>query len=547
MRQDKTPEQTPRQAPEQAPVVIVGGGLSGLSAAVFLAFHGVRATLLERHPDTSTHPKARAINPRTMELYRAVGIEERVRAGRSPISGNTDLVHVETLVGDERVRMPHASPEDIRRISPTQWTLIDQNQLEPILRARAVEEGVDVRFHTRVDAVAEDADGVLLRTTDLGTGERGELRASYVVAADGSRSPVREMLSIGAHGRGTLTHLVSFFFEADLEAALRGRKIIAAYVNNPEVRGTIIPIDNDRRWVINVSFFPERGQSADDFTGERCVELVRAAVGDPDLPLKPESVDMPAWDISARVADAFATRRIFVAGDAAHVMPPTGAFGASTGIQDAYNLAWKLALVLAGTAGPGLLASYAAERAPVAEETVRQAMLRFAVREGKRFGEVADQLLDETTMTFGYCYQAGAFVAESGAPGALIEDPEAPTGRPGARAPHVPLDGERGPLSTLDLFGRGFVLLADSAADRWAELADQAAAELGLTLTAHTIGPDAALRDREGRFRQRYGLPAGGAVLVRPDGFVCWRSATDGTDAAGDEITAALRHVLARD
>jgi len=368
---------------EQTSVLIVGGGLTGLSAAVFLAHHGVQALLVERHADTSTHPKARAINPRTMELYRSVGMEERVRAGRSPISGNTDLVHVETLAGKERVRMPNASPDDIGRISPTLWTLIDQNQLEPILRARAVEAGADVRFHTRVEALQEDADGVLARVKNLATGTESEIRAQYVIAADGSRSPLREMLGIGAHGRGTITNLVSFFFEADLDEALRGRRIIAAYVNNPEVRGTIIPLDNDRRWVINVSFFPDQGQRAEDFTEERCIALVRAAVGVPDLPLKIESVDMPAWDISARVADSFATRRVFLAGDAAHVMPPTGAFGASTGIQDVYNLAWKLALVLAGTAGPALLESYDAERRPVAEETVRQAMLRFAVRDGK--------------------------------------------------------------------------------------------------------------------------------------------------------------------
>ncbi|MCM2387229.1 FAD-dependent oxidoreductase [Streptomyces albipurpureus] len=531
------------------PVVIVGGGLTGLSAAVFLAHHGVHATLLERHPDTSSHPKARAINPRTMEVYRAVGMEERVRAGRSPISGNTDLVHVESLAGEERVRMPTASPEDIGRIGPAQWTMIDQNQLEPILRARAVEAGADVRFHTRVDAVTQDADGVLLRTTDLATGESGELRAAYVIAADGSRSPVREMLSIGAQGPGTITNLVSFFFEADLEQALRGRKIVAAYVNNPSVRGTIIPIDNDRRWVINVSFRPDQGESADDFTEERCAELVRAAVGVPDLKLRIESVDMPAWDISARVAQTFASGRVLIAGDAAHVMPPTGAFGASTGIQDVYNLAWKLALVLEGHAGAGLLETYDAERRPVAQETVKQAMLRFAVREGKQFGDVADELLDETTMTFGYCYPAGAFIAGEGAPDRLIEDPGNPSGRPGSRAPHLVLDGPTGALSTVDLFGKGFVLLADPAGARWAGTeVDKAARDLGVALSLRTIGPAsgtgpgdrAGLTDREGLFHRRYGLPPGGAALVRPDGFVCWRG-------TGGEIAGALRRILARE
>ncbi|WP_030420257.1 FAD-dependent oxidoreductase [Streptomyces sp. SCSIO 75703] len=530
----------------RTPVLIVGGGLTGLSAALFLAHHGVSATLVERHADTSTHPKARAINPRTMELYRAVGMEERVRAGRSPISGNSDLVHVESLAGRERLRMPSASPEDIGRISPTQWTLIDQNQLEPILRERAAEAGADVRFATRVDTLREDAEGVLVGTTDLATGASSRIRADYVIAADGSRSPLRAMLGIGAHGRGTLTDLVSFFFEADLTEALRGRRIIAAYVNNPEVRGTIIPIDNDRRWVINVSFFPERGQRAEDFTEERCGALVRAAVGVPDLPLKIESVDMPAWDISARVADTFATGRVFVAGDAAHVMPPTGAFGASTGIQDVYNLAWKLALVLSGTAGPGLLESYDTERRPVAEETVRQAMLRFAVREGKRYQEVAGDLLDETTMTFGYCYRSGAFAEEEGAPDSIVEDPAHPGARPGARAPHVRIDAPEGPMSVIDLYGDGFTLLVDEAAGRWTGAVEQEAARLGVGLKAVRIGPGTGFRDRDGTFRSRYGLPAGGAVLVRPDGFVGWRTTAGRSGQSGRRAIAALRAILDR-
>lgn len=528
---------------EKVPVLIVGGGLAGLSTAVFLAHHGVKATLVERHPTTSVHPKARAINPRTMELYRAVGMEERVRAGRSPISGNTDLVHVETLAGNERVRMPSASIEDISRISPTQWTLIDQNQLEPILRKRAEEVGVDLRFHTRLDAVAEDSDAVSATLTDLATGESSELRASYVVAADGSRSPLRRMLGIDAHGRGTLTNLVSFFFDADLTDALRGRKIIAAYVNNPQVRGTIIPIDNDRKWVINVSFFPDKGQSADDFTPERCVELVRAAVGVPDLPLTIESVDMPAWDISARVADTFARGRFLIAGDAAHVMPPTGAFGASTGIQDAYNLAWKLALVLDGKAGEQLLASYDLERRPIAQETVRQAMLRFAVREGKAFDEVAKDLVDETTMTFGYAYPEGAFAGEDPQAWTITENPDKPSGRPGTRAPHVVVEGEHGPFSTTDLFPVGFTLLTAGPAGPWAA-ATRAARDLGLVLTVRGIGAGGHYADLENTFTERYGIGEGGASLVRPDGFVAWRSATGPAEDVTQTVTEVLRAVL---
>ncbi|MFB9331324.1 FAD-dependent oxidoreductase, partial [Actinoplanes octamycinicus] len=430
------------------PVLIVGGGLTGLSTAVFLAWHGVSATLVERHPGTSEHPKARAINPRTMEVFGAVGMADAVRAGRSPISGNTDLVHVETLAGRERVRMPNATPEAIDRISPAGWTLIDQNQLEPILRRRAEEVGADVRFGTELVALRQDGDGVRATLRERSASREYQVTADYLVAADGSRSPLRALLGIGHHGPGVITELVSFFFDADLTEALRGRRIIAAYVNNDEVRGTIIPLDNDRRWVMNVSYFPDRGQRVEDFDDERCVAIVRAAVGVPDLAVTIAGGSRPGWDISARVADRMRDGRVLVAGDAAHVMPPTGAFGASTGIQDAYNLAWKLALVHRGVAGPGLLDTYDAERRPVAERTVEQAMLRFAIREGKRYEDVAAAMVSEETMTFGYRYPDGT-----------LEDPFAPDGRPGARAPHVVL-GDR---STIDLFGRDFVVLAAGA------------------------------------------------------------------------------------
>ncbi|MFC4148495.1 FAD-dependent oxidoreductase [Micromonospora mangrovi] len=515
------------------PVLIVGGGLTGLSTAVFLAWHGASATLVERHPGTSEHPKARAINPRTMEVFGAVGMAEAVRAGRSPISGNTDLVHVETLAGHERMRMPSATPEAIDRISPASWTLIDQNQLEPILRRRAEEVGVDLRFGTELVALSQDGDGVRATLRERSSGSEYDVTADHLVAADGSRSPVRALLGIGHHGPGVITELVSFFFDADLTEALRGRRIIAAYVNNDEVRGTIIPLDNDRRWVMNVSYFPDRGQRAEDFDDQRCTAIVRAAVGVSDLPVTIVGGSRPGWDISARVADRMRDGRVLVAGDAAHVMPPTGAFGASTGIQDAYNLAWKLALVHRGLAGPALLDSYDQERRPVAERTVEQAMLRFAIREGKRFEDVAGGMVSEETMTFGYRYPCGAFLPEQGTDDTL-EDPFTPGGRPGARAPHVIL----GDFSTIDLFGRNFVVLANGGEPDWAAAATSAGAKFGVQVDTHAIEPEVP------GFAERYGLQPGGAALIRPDGFVAWRTARRPADP-GAALIEALRTVLA--
>ncbi|MDJ0346943.1 FAD-dependent monooxygenase [Streptomyces sp. H10-C2] len=531
-------------ADENVPVLVIGGGLTGLSASVFLTHYGVRSLLIERHPDTSGHPKARAINPRTMEIFRAVGLEDAIRAEESPIKDNDVLVHVETLAGAERVRMPSAAPEDISRISPARWAMIDQNQLEPLLRKQAVATGAEVRFSTQLVSLEEDVDGILATVHDRSTGVTSTIHADYVIAADGSRSPVRRMLRVPDRGRGTITNLVSFFFHADLNPALAGRKVIAAYVNNPVVRGTLIPIDNEKRWVFNVSFYPEQGEGPEDFTERRCLELLRSAIGIHDLPAEIEDGRMLPWEISMRIAEQFRAGRVFIAGDAAHVIPPTGAFGASTGIQDVYNLAWKLSLVLARAAGPGLLDTYGTERRPVALETAKQAGLRFAVREGKRLEDVADELVDETTMTFGYRYRSGAFSPHFAEPaGPLLEDPDHPSAQPGARAPHAIVQvKDGGEMSVVDLFGRGFVLFTSGAADSLAGTAAQAAGRLGVDLVAYRVGPDGDLIDPKGDWASRYKVGDDGAVLVRPDGFVGWRAA--GAVPGTADLERALRQLL---
>ncbi|KUO15279.1 FAD-dependent monooxygenase [Streptomyces dysideae] len=539
---------------ERTPVLIIGGGLTGLSAAAFLAWHGVPSVLIERHADISAHPKARAINPRSTELFRSIGMEQTVYANRSPIADNTDLVHVETLAGRERVRMPRSTGDEISALSPSEWALIDQNRLEYLLRDRARDAGCDIRYHTELTSFAPDEDGITVETLDRSTQERRTVRAEYVIASDGGRSRVRELLGVPQTGPGTLSNLVSFFFTADLTEALRGRSIIACYVNNPSVRGTFMPLDNDRRWVFNVSYDAEGGEKPEEFTPERCTELIRLGIGVPDLPVKIDTTDPLPWEIAARVAERLRVGRVLLAGDAAHVMPPTGAFGASTGIQDAHNLAWKLALVLNGTAGPELLESYHTERHPVARLMMEQSMLRFRVREGEDYADVAAAMLDELSMAFGYHYQWGAFVAApsrrqptSAADQPPVEDPHRPTAAPGHRAPHVPLLRGREEISILDLFSRSFVLLASSEAEPWAVAARSVADELGLDVEVVRIAPDGELQDPGGTWEAAYGVRPSGAVLVRPDGFVAWRS-EGGAGAVGPEaeLRDALRTLLAR-
>ena len=519
------------------PVLIIGGGLTGLAASVFLSWHGIPSLLVDQHQGTSSHPKARAINPRTTELLRGVGLEAEVAAHRSPIADNTDLVHVRTLAGAERVRLPRPQPAEIGRLSPCGWSLIDQNRLEPLLRERAEQAGGRIRYEVRAERVTVDADGATVVLTDRRTGAEETVRARYVIAADGNRSRIGQSLGIGHTGPGALSHLVSFFFRADLTEALRGRRIIAAYVNNDRVKGTFMPLDNVHRWAFNVSYYPENGEHPDDFTTDRCLQLVRLGVGDPDLPVEIESTDRLPWEIAARSAQSMRHGPVFIAGDAAHVMPPTGAFGASTGIQDAHNLAWKLSYVLRGLAGPGLLDSYDAERRPIAELMVRQSMIRFEVREGRAFADVAGEMLDELVMSFGYRYATGALAGATG--GGLPENPAEPTALPGSRAPHVEMVRDGRSLSVLDLFGRDFVLLGAAGAD-WARAAGASAAARGLPLATYLVGPGHELGDPGDRWPAAYRAGPQDAVLVRPDGFVAWRADGPRDPGAVADALAAL-------
>jgi hypothetical protein len=234
---------------------------------------------------------------------------------------------------------------------------------------------------------------------------------------------------------------------------------------------------------------------------------------------------------------------VFLAGDAAHVVPPNGGYGGNTGVQDAHNLAWKLALTLAGVAGPGLLDTYDAERRPVGELTVEQAFTRYVTRVAPYLGtENTQPIVDDFSMEIGYRYDSPAVLPEPGSP-PLHEHPRQSRGRPGARAPHVFLDRDGTRLSTLDLFGRNFVLLAGPEGQAWRDAGLAAARELGVALDAHTVGggagAGAGLADGGGGFAEAFGISPSGAVLVRPDGFVGWRA----VDAAGAP-DKALRHAL---
>jgi 2-polyprenyl-6-methoxyphenol hydroxylase-like FAD-dependent oxidoreductase len=570
------------RTPEHLPVLVVGGGLSGLSTAVFLARHGTVPVLVERRPDTSIQPRARGQFPTTMEALGVAGVAGQVRDAAPP-GADLRIVIAESLTGRVLHDLAPGGAPDFRRFSPAGWGHASQERVEAILAARARELGARLRFATQLESFTQDADGVSAVLRDLRGNVRYPVRAQYLVGADGVHGTVRDTLGVGTHGPGAVGHVVAMTFEADLTAALGGRAFALFHLRNPALAGraaTFVTTDDPGRYSLNVGYAPERGESLADFTPGRCAELIRLAAGLPDLAVR--VLETARWQVAARVADRFSAGRVHLVGDAAHVAPPTGGSGGNTAILDGHALAWKLAAVLAGTAGPGLLDSHDPERRPVAEMLVAQQHAAMADRAAPaqtaaRAATVA--AVDPATAIFGYRYPTGAVRAEPGEDGAPLEDPAAPTGRPGSRAPHIPLarrgqSGRVRPISTIDLYGRQFVLLGGPDGADWARAATQASRALGVALDSHTItdtisgdaisgdaisddtvaddvvtGSDAVsgraeLADPDGRFIDVHRIGPAGAVLVRPDGFIAWRTREAADPAA---LTDALRGILGRE
>jgi len=413
------------------------------------------------------------------------------------------IMAVETLAGRELTYFISNLNKSIRDVSPTERVFISQSLLEPLLKNRAEQLGAQLRFATDMVGFEQDSDGVTATIRHRDTGQTDTVRAKYMIAADGAHSRVREQLGIAMHGRGTFSNSVTIYFRADITPLLRGRNLSVIYVNNPVLRGFFRfekPFDSG--FLAINALGDSKAPVVDVVTGlteERCVEFVQCALGDNTIPIKIENV-MP-WKAAAETADTFQKGRVFLAGDSAHVMPPNGGFGGNTGVQDAHNLAWKLARVLREEADPSLLATYEAERKPVAEFTVEQAYSRYVTRTAPFLGTNFEPVENDLDIELGYCYD-----------GKLHESPRETKARPGSRAPHYWLEqnGER--ISTLDLYGKDFVRLA----------APDAPDSRGTGPISHRIGKDGLL-DPEGNFCEAHGITRSGRILVRPDGFVAER------------------------
>jgi putative polyketide hydroxylase len=473
-----------------------------------------------------------------MEFYRSLGIDGQVReagASLTPTMGiHSGHSLKEVIEAKKRTKGLRKFPELLASVSPVNGMFVTQDMIEPVLLDVARERGGDVKFYTECVGVEQDGDRITATLKDRESGATSIVHADYLIAADGAGSPIRTQLNVPTTGQGTMGHLLNILFHADLKSLVHQREFSICMVKRPEVSGLFTSINNSDRWVFHLIYDPSKGENVSDFPAEKCKQLLRIALGIPEIEIDIKSI-LP-WEPSVRIAEILQHGRIFLTGDAAHQMPPWGGQGANTGIADAHNLAWKLAAVLKGYASKELLETYDVERIPVgraAAEASASAVDENGIFSMKWNLTVAMGWWEKISLLsgHGYCYTSKAICVEDTWPlGGLTWRPWSLTslffsidGRPGRRAPHVWVEHQGKRISTLDLSGKSFVLLSGADGASWLEAAKKVSSALGIGIAAYCVGPESDLVNSNGNFESAAGISSRGAILVRPDKFVAWR------------------------
>lgn len=542
-------------------IIVLGAGPVGLGAALELARFGVRTVLVEKHPATSWHPKTRNLNTRTMEIARGwgSGTYQRLRGIDTPPGWKSPIRFTRTATGEQYGLIESKGfegPGD--GVSPALPVMSSQDLIEQILYDAVQASGfVDVRFDTEAVELVTGADPgdteVVLRVRSRSTGEEETLSADALVAADGAESRTRDRLGIRLEGQRDLNNVVNCYFRADIEPHVRDRTGVLYFVYDTGIDGVLQPLDARGRWLCQI-FVPEPDWSLEVYTPDRVADWVRRASGIAELSVEVLSVGL--WKLNATVAERLVQGRVVLCGDAAHQVPPTGGLGVNTGLQGAHNVMWKLAMYVTGQAGWSLVETYDAERRSVArdinEQSLRNAVnirrINSAAYGGGESGLSADQIVTASRrygnhfgVEFGAAYSSSAVIPDGSVPPRVddaFSDYE-PSATPGCRAPHVWLGNADGRVSILDLVGTGFTLFAGPDGGAWCESA-RAASRAGVAVAAYRVG--AAGLDDDGSFTRAYDIGDDGAVLVRPDGHVAWRSA--GPPTAETEIGEVLARLL---
>jgi 2,4-dichlorophenol 6-monooxygenase len=582
------------------PVLIVGGGGCGLSTSIFLSAHGIDHHLVERHAGTSHLPKAHYLNQRTMEIFRQYGISESIYAVGTPPENFGKVKWVTSLGGGDELdartilTMDSFGGGDLLRSyaadSPGLSSNYPQIRLEPLLRDHAEQRAPGaIHFHHELVSFTQDDQGVHAIILNRETDETYSVDAQYLVAADGGKS-VGPSLGIAMEGPTGLLDMVSTHFSADLSDWVDDETLIY-WMLSPEGSGSwdsgamasMGPTwgKHSEEWVVHFTFRPDDPQRFDEAA---VVPRIRSLLKLPELDIKVHTVSH--WILEGVLAERYREGRVFLAGDAAHRHPPTTGLGLNTAIQDVQNLVWKLAAVLGGDASAALLDSYETERRPVGMRNVDWALFTFLNHlvidagigllpdqplEQKRevfeayfadtpMGETRRARTAEVTRTqrtefhahdleIGFSYADGALIPDGTEP--PPRDPMGsnyiPTTRPGHRLPHawIERDGQR--LSTHDLTEvcECFALITGTNHAQWSQAARLVEDKYRVRIKVASIGDGAEYEDQTGVWAQVGGIESGGAVLVRPDNHVGWRSVGEATSPA-DELSTALSAILWR-
>ena len=583
----------PTGATVETDVLVVGSGPAGAAAALFLATLGVRTIMITKYRWTANTPRAHITNQRTMEIFRDMGVEQQVLADATPHELIGDTVFCTSLAGEEigRIRTWGTGADrsgDYRRASPCLTVDIPQTYLEPVLVRNATERGAQTRFSTEYLSHVQDADGVDVEVLDRLTGHRYRIRARYLIGADGARSRVAADIGLPFEGAMDIAGSMNITFRADIAELCAHRPSVLYWVIQPgsDVGGIgaglvrmIRPWDE---WLV-VWGYDIAGEppQVDDATA---AGIVRNLLGLPELDV--EITGSSLWGNNEMYATRLHTGRVFCVGDAVHRHPPSNGLGSNTSVQDSYNLAWKIAAVLRGQAGPGLLDTYSAERAPVAERIVVRAnrssrefadlFVALGVTEARSEQEMIERIEERRRNTpagaatraalvramelknyefnahgveLGQFYRSAAIVPDGSEPEEPDGDPDLyhrPSTVPGSHLPHAWVGDSTRTRAMLDIapYDR-FTLVTGIAGEAWEAVAAGLAEELAIPLDTVVIGPGRAVTDLYFDWARLRGTGESGALLVRPDKHVAWRVA-ELPDDPGAALRSALTAVLDR-
>ena len=571
-------------------VLIVGTGPAGSASAALLSSYGIENMAINRYRWLANSPRAHITNQRTMEVLRDLGreVEEEAYLSATDKELMAENVFCESLTGEELGRMkswgtsPHSQAEHLLS-SPTRMNDLPQTFMEPLLFKTACSRGTQGRMSCEYRSHVQDADGVKTTVLDRLTGREFTVRSRYLIGADGGNSLVADHAGIPLEGQMGVAGSINLLCRMDLSKYVAHRPSVLYWVLQPGSNiggigmGVVRMIRPWTEWLIIWGYDITRPRP--ELNEEQARTIIRGLVGDPDLAI--DLTGISYWTVNNVHATRMQTDRVFVMGDAAHRHPPSNGLGSNTSIQDAFNLAWKLAMMLKGQAGAALLDTFSAERAPIAKQIVARANQSIGefgpIFQALGLTDSVDPVVMQQNMDkrcdagpeaerqrealraaiafkkyefdchgveMNQRYRSPAVMTDGQPEPAFAQDAELhyqPTTWPGAHVPHVWLfDPAGGKHSTLDLCGKGqFTLFTGIGCEGWAEAAATIGEEVGLNLRAHVIGPRRSVLDHTGDWARARETRDSGVVLVRPDQHVCWRADSLSTDPAGD-----LRRVL---